>query len=148
MKKQEAIINFDDMNAKRQFIVFAGSLRGQVRVEFIPYRPRRSDRQLRYYWPCVVVPFAHWLHDENGEKYDEQAAHEILKAEYLTIQVVNKETGERLGSYVGSTGDLDRPGFWDYVEKCRDHLAKYCHIVTQDPDRNNASVAPKRASAA
>lgn len=111
-------------------------LRGRQRVEVTPYRPRRSDRQLRYYWPCCVAPFAKWLHEENGEHFSKDLAHETLKSHFLTAEVVNKETGEVLGRRVKHTDELDTAEFTRYIDDCRNFLAEYCNIITQDPDPN------------
>lgn len=132
------IYNFDNMQEKQNCMATIGRLRGQQRIEITKYAPRRTDRQLRYYFPVVVHAFALWLHEENGEKYDEDAAHEVFKNEFLKIAIINKETGERLGERVRSTGELSVEEFFKYVETCRDHLAKYCHVWTPDPDPNHA----------
>jgi hypothetical protein len=136
---KERIINFSVMAEKVAHIDLIKRLSGRIRVALTRYSPRRSDRQLAYYWPCVVVPLAEWQRDENGEKYDEQAAHELLKHEFLLEQRVNKETGERLGARVRSTRELTVAEFFQYVEDCRNHIAKYCGILTDDADPNHAA---------
>jgi hypothetical protein len=113
---------------------------GKYRLEIVADRPRRSDRQNRYYWPCVVVPFAEWLTEQYGEGKTQEAAHKILADTFLRVpetnelgEVLFKPNGDPLMRTQSST-ELDTAEFSRYVEDCRQLLRDMCKIETFDPD--------------
>jgi hypothetical protein len=129
----EEIIDFDDPGQARMVLTYMRSLRGRKRVMVKEYRPRRSDRQNRWYWPCIVHPFAEWLSETYGEKVTEDDAHYLLKKTFLTRKMRSEKTG-RTVELVGSSAALDTEAFGEYVEKCIRLLAEYCDITVQTPE--------------
>ena len=123
------IVNLSDPRAKRALLSRIGALQGPHRIEVCKFKPRRSDRQNSYYWPCFVEPFAKWLREENGDAATEQEAHEILKHRFLRRTVIDKGTGEVLGDVTRSTTELDTSEFTEFLDQCAAFLADYCGIA-------------------
>lgn len=134
MPKESSLCNLDNATEKRALLVRIGALRGPWRVELTHYRARRSDRQNRWYWPCVVTAFAQYLTEQDFEITTKEQAHEVLKAKFVTVDVINKSTGEILGQRVRSTTELSTAEFSDYCERCRAWLLEFFGIVVPDPE--------------
>ncbi len=132
----ERIINFDDQHERNRFIEAAHKMRGKKRVAIVNYRPRRSDMQNMYYWPCIIVPFKNWLKEQGHESVTEDVAHEMLKTKFLKKELIDEKTGEVVGEYVQSTATMDFVDFWDYVEQCVRFLGEFCDIYVPPPDKN------------
>jgi hypothetical protein len=126
------VIDFDEPREKAAYIHHVRTLTGRVRVEETRYRPRRSDRQNRYYWPCFVEPFSDWLAVEWGAPVTPEHAHAILKTRYLTARVTNPDTGESL-EYVRSTTELDTAEFNQYLDNVASFLAETCGFEVPEP---------------
>ena len=125
---------------------------GKYRLELVNHRPRRSDRQNRYLWPCVVVPFAEWLSEQQGERVSQETAHAILKDTFLRVPLTNAN-GEPLFDMRGdpmmqtrSSADLNTAEFAEYVDNCRNLMADLCGIVVPDPDPDYMLKPRKRAT--
>lgn len=124
-----------DMSNAKQAAMFLNGLRrlrGVYRFEFVKFRPRRSDRQNRYYWPCFVKPFADFLRDQ-GETTTDDEAHELLKYKFLRRSKVNPTTGEVI-EYVASTTSLDTAEFNEYLDQCAAWLADMFGIIVPEPE--------------
>ena len=129
----EAILNLDDARTRTKLMNRINAMRGRWRFNVCRYRPRRSDRQNRFYWPCFVQPFAGWLLENGHDDATEEMAHEFFKNRYLKRPIINKETGELLGEYVESTTKLDTAEFNAYLDQCAKFLAEFCEIVVPEP---------------
>ena len=127
------VVDMDDPRIRAAMMNRIKDMRGRWRFDVCRYRPRRSDRQNRYYWPCFVQPFAQYLMEQGHEGVNEDIAHEFLKARYLKRPIVNKATGELMGEYVESTTELDTGEFNEYLDNCAQFLAERCEIVVPDP---------------
>ena len=125
----ELIADLNDARKRTAIARRINDLRGVYRIEVTRYRPRRSDRQNAYYWPCMVHPFGSFLRDQ-GEEYTDQQAHELLKAKFLRKTVEIK--GERL-DVVGSTTELDTSQFNEYLDKVAAWLADMFDIIVPEP---------------
>jgi hypothetical protein len=132
---KELVIDTDNPREILTLIEACRNMRGtgKVRVTFTALRARRSDRQLRYYWPCFVQPFADWLRGHGNDHFTDEMAHEVLKRMFLERSTVNRKTGTVL-TYVASTGDLSTFEFNGYLEQCAAFLAQECDIVVPEPD--------------
>lgn len=128
---KDRIVNLDNEREKNMLLQHVRSLRGMHRVSVKQYRPKRSDRQNRFYHPCIVAPFAEWAREQGNEITDEEA-HEFLKAKFLTVEVVDKN-GEIIGTTVRSTTSLDVKEFAEYVDKCIRFLNEFCEIQVVEP---------------
>ena len=118
------VIDFGNQREKAMFIDGIRRLDGRWRVEWVRYRPRRSDRQNRYYWPCFVEPFA----DHLGVEPDQ--AHLILKAKFLRKEIIDKETGERF-VFVLRSSKLSTSDFNEYLDNCAQFLAELLIFVPE-----------------
>lgn len=84
----EVIIDMDNAKQKETLWNALRVLSGRIRFTWVQHRARRSDRQLRYYWPCFVSPFAQYLAATYGSKDHksfEDRAHSILKDTFLRV---------------------------------------------------------------
>lgn len=117
----EMIANMSDDALKARIINRIRQLEGRHRIDVTKYRPRRSDRQNRYYWPCIVKPFGDALR-EAGNDYTNHQAHEILKHKFLRRENINMATGEVL-AFTESTANLDTSEFNEYLDRCAAWLA-------------------------
>jgi len=129
----EAIINMSDTAKKYALLNRLRRLEGPHRISVVQYRPRRSDRQNHYYWPCFIKPFADFLRDQ-GEQVTDQHAHDLLKNKFLQREAVNPETGEIIGTYTESTTQLDTAQFNEYLDRVSYWLHDMFGIVVPDPD--------------
>lgn len=129
MPTEQHILDCANLEQKRALLSRIGALRGRWRVELTHFRPRRTEKQNAFYWPGVVVPFADYLSAQDYDITTAEQAHEILKARFLTVDVVNKETGETIGTRVRSTTELDIGEFQLYVERCQSWLSEFFGLV-------------------
>lgn len=129
----ELIVNADEPREKQMLLSKVRDLRGRWRIAFTQHRPRRTDRQNRMYWPCVVQPFADFLRSQ-GESYTDDDAHEFMKAKFLMRDVIDPRTGEIVGQIPQSTTKLNTEEFYDYVEKCVAWLADMFGIQCPSPE--------------
>ena len=124
MRKRQFIIDLADprnarvaLDALRSFLF--GLHKGVVRIEVMEQRRRRSDRQNRFYWPCIVQPLADFLRAQAdapvNESEADDMAHNMLKAQFLAHTVY---VGTRKVRYVGSTTALSTAEFNDYLDRC------------------------------
>lgn len=130
--QMKAVVDCSNAAIRARVVAYVERLRGRQRFEIVRYRPRRSDRQNAYYWPCIVEPFAQWLSEHWGESFTADDAHEILKGRFLVREYVDPATGE-LFTRVGSTADLTTLEFSQYVERARQLLVEYCQIAVPPP---------------
>lgn len=126
----EQIINLDNPAEKQMLLKLIRAMTGRKRFTWCESRPRRSDRQNRMYWPCVVQPFGDFLRAQ-GEPYTDD---HLLKHKFLRQTVINKETGEVIGEVTRSTTELTTTEFYDYVEQCVAWLADMFHIECPSPE--------------
>jgi hypothetical protein len=129
----QVVIDMTRPAEKQMILEFVRKLDGMHRVEIVKYRPRRTDSQNRYYWPCVVQPFADFLRAQGQTITDEQA-HDLMKAKFLTISVINPGSGEVIGERVRSTTELKVEEFGEYLEKVMAWLADMFGIECPIPN--------------
>lgn len=117
-------VNFSDESARRVLLDAIRSIDGVHRVEIVRWRPRRTDRQNRFYWPAFVQPFAEWIAERAGESPDEDAAHRVFKTTFLRVTQTNKH-GEVMFLPSGdpmkrtrSTTELETEEFNIYLDQC------------------------------
>ena len=138
------VIDFNEEPDRAKLWRAMRGLRGRHRVEVALYRPRRSDRQNRFYWPAFVQPFAAFLR-EQGEGVTENDAHEILKMRFLRKTIVDEKTGEAM-DYVGSTTTLTTSEFNEYLDRCAAWLADMFGFIFPDPyeyhEKNDSAGKP------
>lgn len=132
----EKVVDLSDPETRSKVTRYISGLSGMYRVGITKFRPRRSDRQNKYYWPCFVAPFYEWLREagyENVRKPDD--AHEMLKSLFLpSVEETDKRTGRKIGSHGQSTSTLDMKGFNEYLDRCAQFLAETCEISVPEPE--------------
>ncbi len=127
----EHIIDLNNISQRSTFIELLRQLRGMYRITVVQYRPRRSDRQNRYYWPCFVASFGQFLRDQ-GESITDLQAHEMLKHKFLRRTFI--DTNREPHDYTQSTGDLNTSEFNEYLDNCAAWLADTFGIVVPNAD--------------
>jgi hypothetical protein len=127
----EIIVNMDDAAKRTRIANRINDLRGMYRIEVTRYRRRRSDRQNRFYWPCMVKPFGDFLR-EQGEGVTDLEAHEILKSRFLRKTITDPKTGTMM-DYTRSTTELDTAEFNAYLDMCSAWLANMFGFIMPDP---------------
>ena len=125
----ELVANLDDAVVRNKIASRIVQLRGMYRIEVTRYRPRRSDRQNRYYWPVFVKSFAELLRDQ-GESVTDGEAHEYLKHKFLRKTIT--AGGERQ-DITRSTTDLTTAEFNIYLDQCAAWLTDMFGIVLPAP---------------
>ena len=133
-QSSKTVINFDDVDQKRKLLIHLGTLRGRWRVEIKPDRAQRSSAQNRWYWSCLATPLAQYLSEQDYDITSAEQAHEILRARFLTVDVVNRATGEVVGQRVRSSTELDTAQFADFCERSRTWMADFFNIIVPDPE--------------
>lgn len=127
------IIDLSNRDDKRRLMTSIGAMSGLYEVTIKPKRNLRSLRQNAYYWSCVAAPLAQYLSAQDYNITTPDEAHEVLKAKFLAVSIVNKSTGEVFGKRVRSSTELTTTEFWDYVERSRAWLLDFFGIITADP---------------
>lgn len=128
----EFTLNFSDARAQADLFSALRQLRGPYRITVVRHKPRRSDPQNRYYWPCVVHQLGQHLRQQDGSITDD-FCHQMLRMKFLTVSVVNQATGEVVGQRVRSTTELTIEEFGEYLENCIAYAAEMFHVVCPDP---------------
>lgn len=115
----------------RDLVVFRGK-RVQITVEKV--RSKRSIFQNSFYWavvcPCVQLGLyeAGW-----SEIKTPVNAHDRMKELFLKKSVVNEKTGE-VHESIGSTKELTKSEFMDYIAEIQQWAAEYLGVVIPDPN--------------
>lgn len=122
-----------DPKDKQLILTAVRNLAGRKRISWCDARPRRSDRQNRYYWPCFVQPFGDYLRGQGNEHFTDEMAHAVLKEMFLKTTVVDSETGREL-SFTRSTTELNTGEFNDYLDRVAQFLAEECGFVVPESD--------------
>lgn len=121
---EELIVNFADVRERANFRRMVDTLDGLKRVTIKAYRRTRTSQQNRYLWGVVYPAFVQFR-QEQGEEFDTAMAHDFFKLKFLRQTVVNKETGEVLGTTVPSTTKLNTAEMAEYIDKIVAWCADY-----------------------
>jgi hypothetical protein len=128
----ELIANMSKPEEKRRVLNLINPLQGPHRIEVVRHRPRRTDRQNRYYWPCFVHPFGEYLREQGSTHFTDDMAHEVLKRMFLTVTEIDRATGRTLERTRSST-ELTTEEFNVYLEQVAAFLATDCGFAVADP---------------
>lgn len=126
------IIDFDRQGERQMILDKLKELRGRQRVSITKYRPRRSDRQNRYYFPCFVKVFGEYLREQGNDHVSDEDVHEFFKAKFLTRTFADPKTG-KLYNLPVSTTTLTTTEFNEYLDKIAAFLAMDFGIVVPEP---------------
>jgi hypothetical protein len=109
----------------------------RVRVAISVVRAQRSINQNRYYWGVVVRAAREGLADAWGlgswQEVDAEMAHDLLKQQFNSRDLVNENTGEVL-RVAGSTTALNKLEFEDYLENSRRWIQEWFNITVPLPN--------------
>ena len=115
---------------------FKGRLReikdGRIEIIVKPYHAKRSNLQSRYYWG-VVIPLIRDALQDLGNELDADLTHELLKGKF-NPQKVHDANGEVIGDIGGSTTEMSRVDFMDYLDQITRFSAEYLSITIPLPD--------------
>lgn len=117
------IIEFPTDAMKKVFSQFAGK---KMIVTFKKYSKTRSQKQLGYYWGCIITYFRAMHYELNGEIKSPNSIHEMLVMSYKAVPCINKLTGNPMCTPDGeiiltrySTANDTTEEQEDYHEYCR-----------------------------
>jgi hypothetical protein len=112
---------------------YINSLEGkEIEITLKRARSKRSDRQNRYYFGCVVVIVRNALKDLGHELTSEEC-HEWLKIKFNSVSLAN-DTGEFIGSIGGSTTAMSKTEFGEYIERIARWCAEMLSVVIPEPN--------------
>ena len=117
------LVDLSNPSERMNFINSLNQFAGQHRIDIVKFRKRRSDKQNRAYWPCIVTPFHQALRERGYNDISEDQSHEILKKTFLE-RTLHDANGEITYTWVESTTKLNTKEFAEYVEQCCQLLAE------------------------
>ncbi len=138
-------INLSDRLQRAILLEELSTAKGWHNVSLSPARPKATHPQHGYY-RCVVCPLAKiWLNDtqganDNGEDFDEKSAHEWLKNHLRGIPVMNKTTGEYLGTVTKSHAEYTVAEMASFIDDVVELLTK-CGVNVPPPTKDYAESA-------
>lgn len=135
MSGYDRIINFDDANERARVMQGIHQMRGTWRFIIKRYRKRRSDAQNAYYWGVVVPAVRQGLIEAWGETLSGDEVHEYLKSMFLMKPIVNRATGELVGTRPGSSAKLDIAEFGEYADRIAVWAGEYLGVEVPPPER-------------
>jgi len=103
----------------------------EIRLTIERKKAKRSNNQNAYYWG-VVAPLVRQGLTGTGCAVGVEETHEILKDTFCRVEVVNEQTGE-VYSYAGSTTDLGRSDFADFIDAVQRWAAEYLDTIIPAP---------------
>lgn len=103
----------------------------RVEVE-IKKLARRSNPQNAYYWGVVVDMIKCRLRDL-GHDISAEDAHHFLKDKFNAKDVISQD-GELIGKIGGSTSDMNKSEFMNYLAAIQQFAAQYLDITIPDPE--------------
>lgn len=100
------------------------------------YKAQRSNKQNAYYWGCIIPYVQDGLLELGFEKriLDQETVHEMLKGKFLKEDLATDQWNGEFITHVGSTTDLNKLEFSDYIENIRTWAAEYLSINIPDPE--------------
>lgn len=109
--------------ARRRAAEYAMTAPEGSAVTFGPYEKLRSLEQLAAYWAMLDEIVDAGLQDENGDPFDRDRLHRLLKRKFLGkfIRVLPNGDTEELEA---TTTRLTRKEFSDYMSRCQAWLAE------------------------
>lgn len=131
--KHDRIVDFNDERQRRRVVEGLSSMRGKWRIEIKRYRKRRSDAQNAYYWGVLVSEIRSGLEEVWGERLSADEVHEYLKSMFLTKPIVDRRSGDLVGTRPGSTAKLDVNEFVEFVDKVIIWAAEYLSVDVPTP---------------
>lgn len=126
------------INGRRGFDQDLLAMEGKrVQIELKPYHATRSKEQNGYYFGCVI-PYVMDALNEIGiarHKLSTESVHELLKGRFLKTDLATDEWNGEFLTEIGSTTDLNKLEFAEYIEEIRRWAAEYLSIDIPDPEK-------------
>lgn len=134
------LVNFDDAERRARVGTFVRNLRGKKWVHIYDDKPKRSTKQLAYYFGVVVDAFQRFLrgHEQYWEK---EEIHSWFLQQFAPRQLIDPLSGDVLGTVGNRSSRMDTAQFAEFVEHCRKWMLDRFGIETEDPDPAYASKA-------
>jgi hypothetical protein len=108
---------------------------GELEVNIIieQRKKKRSNNQNSYLWG-VVYPIVRDCLKNQGWVLSLDEVHEFCKGKFNRKDIVDVDTGELLGSYGGSTSELDTFSFNEYFESIIRWVSEYFNTEIPYPN--------------
>lgn len=126
------------INGRRGFDEDMAKMEGRrIQMEIKPYHATRSLDQNGYYFGCIIPFIQYGLNELGICKYelDKETVHEMLKAKFLKEEIAHDSWNGEFLTIPGSTTDLNKPEFTDYIEEIRQWAQEYLNLNIPDPER-------------
>lgn len=108
----------------------------RLQISVKGYKASRSLEQNGYYWGCVIPYVQEGLLDAGFDKsvLDQENVHEMLKGKFLKEDLAKDEWNGDFITLVGTTTDLNKLEFADYIEEIRRWASEILNIIP-DPEK-------------
>jgi hypothetical protein len=127
---KDQMVNMSEPRERGMLLDYLRTLEGMHRVSVVKFRPRRTDRQNRYYWPVFVQTFVDYLAAQ-GCKHTPQEVHDMFRVKFL--QSKPEIVDDLCVTFTRSTTELDTAEFNRYLDDIAMWLADMFHIVLPEP---------------
>lgn len=107
----------------------------EVQIEIRKKKSYRSGFQNRYYWGAVIPSIKYAMESKGFLIKNKETVHDLLKLKFLKGEILNIATGELIET-IGSTTNLSKSDFSDYIEKIKAWAAQYLECVI--PEANES----------
>lgn len=124
------IIDLDDQAQKGKLFTHLAGLSGKWKLELTKFSPLRSNQQNRYY-RIVLNHAAVAMSEVWGYELSPDQAHEFFKLHLLPVRVVSRLSGKTI-TIGGSTTELSKVQFSEYVDKIKGYILDYCGYSIPD----------------
>jgi hypothetical protein len=114
-KEDLPLFNMDNPEHKKFAVNYVKNQRGIIQLTVTHPRKGKTLSQLAYIWGSVYRDLAPGLSQAWGEHFDADRVHRVMKREFLSRAIVNKETGEPITWEIVGLRDLD-------VEECSRYI--------------------------
>lgn len=135
--KFKGILDLGNPDTNRRCRNWIAARKGLYRIAFEPAGNTRTNRQLAWWWPCVIGPLYEFLKENDTPGINcEEDAHDMVCAKFLTVPtLIDPRTGEALAWRVRRTGELEQGEWQEFTDRVRAWMATDLGIDTDDPDR-------------
>lgn len=101
------------------------------------YKASRSLAQNAYYWGSIIPYVQEGLMELGFDKtiLDQETVHDMLKGKFLKEDLATDKWEGEFITHVGSTTDLNKLEFADYIEDIRRWAAEFLSIDIPDPEQ-------------
>ena len=139
------VINLEDAEQWRILQAELAAMKGVVEVTIVKKRKKASREQFGYFFGVVLPIAKRFLNEtqggnEYGDDYADDEADEWLKHYLRGRPVINKKTGEVIGTVVPSKAKFDTKAMAEFVDDVIDLLKKNGYLVPP-PDKAYREIA-------